>query len=151
MVQTFSSVVHMSLVGSIAILAVLAARLLLHRAPRWISYALWLVVLFRLLCPWSPDSAISLIPDDLPVVSSAAAVSLDSTPIYVAEAMAEATADVLRGQPLDAIMADVGPDWMPTRLHIKTFCCCVPPGFGLWAWQSWPYAIWQLLFGSSCA
>ena len=119
MVRVFSTVLQMSLVGSITILVVLAARVLLRKAPRWISYVLWLVVLFRLLCPWSPDGAFSLIPKDLPVVSSTAAAALDTTPLYAAEAVAETAADMLRGQPLAEIMADVGPDWMPTRLHVK--------------------------------
>ena len=119
MVQTFSSVLHMSLVGSIAILVVLAARLPLRKAPRWISFALWLVVLFRLLCPWSPSSVLSLIPDNLPDISSTAAFGLDSTPLYAAEAVVETAADMLRGQPIREIMADVGPDWMPIRLEFQ--------------------------------
>ena len=97
MVRVFSTVLQMSLVGSITILVVLAARVLLRKAPRWISYVLWLVVLFRLLCPWSPDGAFSLIPKDLPVVSSTAAAALDTTPLYAAEAVAETAADMLRG------------------------------------------------------
>lgn len=44
-------VLNMSLTASVVILAVFAARLLLKRAPRIFSYALWAVVLFRLL--WS--------------------------------------------------------------------------------------------------
>jgi len=119
MVQTFSSVLHMSLVGSIAILVVLAARLPLRKAPRWISFALWLVVLFRLLCPWSPSSVLSLIPDNLPDISSTAAFGLDSTPLYAAEAVVETAEDMLRGQPVREIMADVGPDWMPIRLEFQ--------------------------------
>ena len=47
----FSAVLRMSAAASGAILAVLLARLLLKRAPKIFSYALWAVVLFRLLCP----------------------------------------------------------------------------------------------------
>ena len=46
-------ILSMSLTAGIFVLAVLLARLLLRRAPRAFSYALWLVVLFRLLCPVS--------------------------------------------------------------------------------------------------
>ena len=119
MVRTFSAVLHMSLVGSIVILIVLAARLILRKAPRWISYALWLVVRFRLLCPWTPDSILSLIPDKLPDNSSTTAFGLDATPLYAAEAVVETASDLLRGQPASEIMVDVGPDWMPIRLEFQ--------------------------------
>lgn len=47
----FSLVLKGSLTASLVIAAVLLLRLLLRRAPRVFSYALWAVVLFRLLCP----------------------------------------------------------------------------------------------------
>lgn len=56
----FESVLEMSVTASYAIAAVLMVRLLLHRSPRWISCALWSVVLFRLVCPVSFSSAFSL-------------------------------------------------------------------------------------------
>ena len=40
---------HMSLSASAVIGIVLAARLALKRAPKWITCLLWMVVLFRLL------------------------------------------------------------------------------------------------------
>mgnify|MGYP002796069571 CR=1 FL=1 len=54
-------VLNMSLTASVVILAVFAARLLLKRAPRIFSYALWAVVLFRLLCPVSFSAPLSLL------------------------------------------------------------------------------------------
>lgn len=60
--RLFISVLNMSLVGSVAIVLVLIARLLLKKAPKLFSYALWGIVLFRLLCPFSFESAISLMP-----------------------------------------------------------------------------------------
>lgn len=42
---------QMSITGSVAILAVLFLRLLLRRTPKIFSYALWIVVLFRFICP----------------------------------------------------------------------------------------------------
>lgn len=56
----FSAVLNMSMTASIAILAVLVARIVLKRAPKIFSYALWAVVLFRLLCPVSLSSRFSL-------------------------------------------------------------------------------------------
>ena len=59
--RLFPIVCNMSLTASVVILAVLAVRLLLRRAPKVFSYALWAVVLFRLLCPVSVTSAVSLL------------------------------------------------------------------------------------------
>lgn len=59
--SVFSTVINMSMTGSIVIGFVLLARLLLKRAPKVFSYALWAVVLFRLLCPFSVSSALSLL------------------------------------------------------------------------------------------
>lgn len=60
--KLFISVLNMSLVGSVAIVLVLIARLLIKKTPKIFSYALWGIVLFRLLCPFSFESAISLMP-----------------------------------------------------------------------------------------
>ena len=57
----FKSVLNMSLTGAVVICFVMFARLLLRNAPKVFSYALWAVVLFRLLCPVSFSSAFSLL------------------------------------------------------------------------------------------
>lgn len=59
--RVFPAVLNMSLTASVVIVFVLLARLLLRRAPRIISYALWAVVLFRLLCPVSLSAGFSLL------------------------------------------------------------------------------------------
>jgi beta-lactamase regulating signal transducer with metallopeptidase domain len=51
---------NMSLTASVAIVLVILLRLLLKKAPKVISYALWGVVLFRLLCPVSIGSNFSI-------------------------------------------------------------------------------------------
>ena len=61
LVKIFILVLNMTLTGSVAILAVLLARLLFKKAPRIFSYALWAVVLFRLLCPVSFSLPFSLL------------------------------------------------------------------------------------------
>lgn len=53
-------ILNMTITASVVITLVLLARLVLRRAPRICSYALWLVVLFRLLCPVSLTADISL-------------------------------------------------------------------------------------------
>ena len=59
--KLFSAVLNMSVTGSLVILPVLLVRLLLKRFPKIFSYALWSVVLFRLLCPWSLSAPVSFL------------------------------------------------------------------------------------------
>ncbi|MGE4485730.1 MAG: M56 family metallopeptidase [Oscillospiraceae bacterium] len=54
-------ILNMSLTAGIVIVLVLLARLPLKKAPKVFSYALWAVVLFRLLCPVSLSSDFSLL------------------------------------------------------------------------------------------
>ncbi|MDE6748628.1 MAG: M56 family metallopeptidase [Lachnospiraceae bacterium] len=61
MEQLFIRILNMSLTAGISILAVLIIRFMLKRAPKIFSYALWAAVLFRLLCPFSFSSAVSLL------------------------------------------------------------------------------------------
>ncbi len=56
----FSQVLNMSLTGSVVMVVVLVLRLLLRKAPKVLSYALWGIVLFRLLCPVSIGSSFSV-------------------------------------------------------------------------------------------
>lgn len=54
-------ILNMSLTGGIVIIFVLITRILLKKAPKIFSYALWAVVLFRLVCPVSFSTGFSLI------------------------------------------------------------------------------------------
>jgi len=65
--ELFMQVLDMTKAASIVILVVMVDRLLLRKAPGIFSYVLWLVVLFRLLCPVSLEVPISLIPEMAPV------------------------------------------------------------------------------------
>lgn len=62
MEQLFLTVLNMSLTGSFVIAGILLTRLLLKKAPKGISYALWTVAGFRLVFPFSLESVFSLIP-----------------------------------------------------------------------------------------
>lgn len=55
----FLQILSMSLTGVYCILAVLLVRLLLKRQPKIFSYVLWIIVLFRLVCPISFESPFS--------------------------------------------------------------------------------------------
>ena len=61
--ELFSHVLHMSITASVVIAVVCLARLFLKPAPKIYSYLLWALVLFRLLCPVSPVTSYSFIPD----------------------------------------------------------------------------------------
>lgn len=63
----FLTVLNMSLTASYIILVVLLARLILRKAPKIFSYALWAVVLLRLLCPFIIPSPVSAVPSSQPI------------------------------------------------------------------------------------
>lgn len=58
----FLQLLNMSFTASIVIAIVLAARIVLQKAPKVFSYLLWSVVLFRLISPFSFESIFSLLP-----------------------------------------------------------------------------------------
>ena len=62
MSEAFLKVVNMSISAGWLVLAVLAIRLILKKAPKWVNILLWGIVAIRLICPFSIESALSLIP-----------------------------------------------------------------------------------------
>ena len=62
MTEFFLTIVNMSISASWIVLAVLLLRLVLKKAPKWITVLLWGIVAVRLICPFSIESALSLIP-----------------------------------------------------------------------------------------
>ena len=62
MSEAFLKLVNMSISASWLVLAVLVLRLILKKAPKWVNVLLWGIVAVRLLCPFSIESALSLIP-----------------------------------------------------------------------------------------
>lgn len=62
MENLFSAVIRLSIMGSYVILVSLFVRLLLKKAPKWISYALWVAAGWRLILPLSISNPLSLIP-----------------------------------------------------------------------------------------
>lgn len=55
-----TDILHMSLTGSIVIIIVLIARMLMKKLPKKYMYLLWGIVGFRLLCPIAFESSISI-------------------------------------------------------------------------------------------
>ena len=66
----FSKVLNMSIAASWLILAVIALRLLLRKAPKWIRCILWGIVAIRLICPVSFESTLSLVPNAEDIASA---------------------------------------------------------------------------------
>lgn len=62
MSAVFLKLLNMSITASWLILAVLAARLLLKKAPKWIVCLLWGLAALRLLIPFSLQSVFSVVP-----------------------------------------------------------------------------------------
>ena len=77
MLDLFFKIVNMSISACYVVLAVLLLRILLKKAPRWITVALWGIVAIRLICPFSLESALSLIPSAETVSPD---IMLDPTP-----------------------------------------------------------------------
>ena len=61
--DVFLKLVNLSISASWLILAVLVLRVVLKKAPKWVMPLLWGVVALRLVCPFSIESALSLIRD----------------------------------------------------------------------------------------
>ena len=77
MSEIFLKIINMSISANYIVLAVLLLRLLLKKAPKWITVVLWGIVAVRLVCPFSIESVLSLIPSS-EVVSPD--IMMDRTP-----------------------------------------------------------------------
>lgn len=65
MSELFLKIIIMSISASWLVLAVLILRLVLKKAPKWMNVLLWGVVAIRLICPFTIESPISMIPDSV--------------------------------------------------------------------------------------
>lgn len=68
MTELFLQFFNMSISAVWVILAVLLLRLMFTKAPKWIAVSLWGIVAFRLICPFTLESAFSLLPSGQTVV-----------------------------------------------------------------------------------
>lgn len=60
--RIFLTVFKMSISAAWVVLAVILLRIFLKKAPKWVNALLWGIVAVRLICPFAPQSEISLIP-----------------------------------------------------------------------------------------
>ena len=82
----FLKLVNMSITASWLVLAIIAVRLIFKKTPKWIHCLLWGLVAFRLICPFTIESSLSLIP-------SAEPLSQDT--VYASESAKQARGDIL--------------------------------------------------------
>ena len=65
MQQLFIPLIKLSLISSLFALAVMLVRLIFLNAPKWLFCLLWGAVALRLICPFTLESPLSLVPDPL--------------------------------------------------------------------------------------
>ena len=75
--ELFLKIINMSISASWLVLAVLILRFVLKKAPKWINVLLWGIVAIRLICPFSFESQLSLIPSAETIPLN---IGMDSTP-----------------------------------------------------------------------
>jgi beta-lactamase regulating signal transducer with metallopeptidase domain len=95
--ELFLTVLNMSLTASFVIAAIMLARILLKRAPKAISYVLWVVAGFRLVFPFSFESVFSLIPFKTQLIPQTAALSENVSFSSAAGAAYHAIGDAANG------------------------------------------------------
>lgn len=111
--MAFIKVLNMSISASWLVLMVLILRLLLKKSPKWISVALWALVAVRLICPFSIESAMSLIPS---------AETIPETIIYAQTPAIDSGVEVI-DQAVNASMAQslrpqIGDSVNPIQVHL---------------------------------
>ncbi|MCL2059491.1 MAG: M56 family metallopeptidase [Oscillospiraceae bacterium] len=100
--RVFLTVLNMSLTGAFVIAVVCLARLLLHKAPKKISYCLWVVAAFRLVCPFSIESAVSFLPFNAETIP----------PALVAEHINRIDSGIARiDEPINTFIGQMGEEW----------------------------------------
>ena len=75
--ELFLKIINMSISASWLVLAVLILRFVLKKAPKWINVLLWGIVAIRLICPFSFESTLSLIPSAETIPLN---ICMDTTP-----------------------------------------------------------------------
>lgn len=77
----FLNLANMSISASWLVLAILVLRLVLNKAPKWVNVLLWGIVAVRLVCPFTIESTLSLIPSTQTIpmnIEMAAKPAIDS-------------------------------------------------------------------------
>ncbi len=149
MSAVFLKVLNMSITASWLILAVVLTRLILKKAPKWIPCLLWELVAIRLICPFSFESVLSLIPSSEtipvniaeqhePAITSGITIINEAVNPVVAESFTPAPTD--SANPLQIIIPVAAIIWIAGIVIMltyallsylklkKTVSVCVPIG-----------------------
>ncbi len=112
LIELFMKVLDMTKAGGIVILLVILARLLLRKAPKVFSYALWAVVLFRLLCPVAFEATTSIMPEIKPVSATYTLADVPISPVNAGVAAYQAVGDAINGGlGIQHIRTELRDDW----------------------------------------
>ena len=79
MTAVFLKLLNMSLTASLLILAVLPVRMLMKKAPKWMTCLLWLIVAVALVCPVRFESPTSVLPAADPIIITTDTPQADDT------------------------------------------------------------------------
>ncbi len=121
MSELFLKVLNMSISASWLILAVLLLRLVLKRAPKWVTICLWGIVALRLICPSYMETTFSLIPsaetvspeimlDHNPQINTGVPESIESFDPIISESFAQNPGD--SGNPLQSLIPIAAAIWL---------------------------------------
>lgn len=133
MEEFFIKLLNMSITASYFILAVIALRPLLKKAPKNLRCILWMLVGVRLICPFSVQSAISLIPSaqtipedflisQTPAINSGLpAVNQAVNPI-IGQAFAPNLGD--SANPLQVLAFAASAIWLARDVRYADLCAC---------------------------
>lgn len=136
------TLLKMSLTGTIVICVVLLLRRCLRCAPKIFSYVLWLIVLFRLLCPVSvalPVSVFNLIPSDR--ISATDRFSVRERPGIGKEILAESAETA--GEGSGTSKEDVVIEDSSISEHL-TEAQTAMEVISLWSWKNIAFLIWLI-------
>ncbi len=121
MTEAFLAVFNASISASYVLLAVLLVRLLLKKAPKWITVLAWGLVGVRLLFPFSIESVLSLIPssevvspsimtDKVPAIDSGIPIVNETLNPIIGESFSPAVGD--SANPLGVWIPVIGVIWL---------------------------------------
>ncbi len=120
MSQVFLKIINMSISAGYIVLAVLLLRLALKKAPKWITVALWGIVALRLVCPFTIESMLSLIPSAQTISPEVLDTSyVPSPPIHSGIPIVDDTLNPIIG---DAITPGVGESVNPLSMWVPILC-----------------------------
>lgn len=130
MSELFLKIVNMSISASWLVLAVLALRLVLKKAPKWSIVTLWGIVAVRLLFPFSIESALSLIPsaqtiapeimtDSAPTIYSGIPAINNTVNPIISQTFAPATENSVN--PLEVLIPALAVAWVLGAILIFTY------------------------------